>query len=130
VAGAAAERAEAFQAHLIGLSVSPPVMVLPTGVPGVPDTLVVDERAQIYRRRNPAMKAAFGRVVNGRRLTSAWRDEDAAVPPSPTSVSGTRAVDLIVAAQSNPHWPDSPWLDMAERLAVEAGRRSWCLSPK
>jgi hypothetical protein len=48
IVGAAAEVVERFQAHLIGLSVSPPVLVVPAGVPGTPDTLTIDERAQVY----------------------------------------------------------------------------------
>ena len=73
---AAVEVAEKFQAHLIGLSVSPQVRVLPAGVPGTPDTLVIDERAQAYRRHNPEMKAAFEAAVQGRSLTAEWCEQD------------------------------------------------------
>ena len=77
IVGGAVELAERFQAHLIALSVSPPVLVVPTGMPGTPDTMVVDERCQAYRRDNPAMKAAFEAAVKERSFTSEWREEDA-----------------------------------------------------
>lgn len=71
--GAAVELAERFQSHLTGLSIAPPVRVLPTGVPGTPDTLVIDERGQAYRRDNPEMKAAFEAAVQGRARLSMQR---------------------------------------------------------
>jgi nucleotide-binding universal stress UspA family protein len=110
---AAAEVAERFQAHLIGLSVSPPVLVIPAGVPGTPDTLTIDERAQVYRRDNPAMKAAFQAAVEGKTLTSEWREADA----------GTSTIaDLIVAAQPDWQWAVSAELDVGDHLTVAAGR--------
>ena len=121
--GAAVEVGEKFQAHLIGLSVSPPVRVVPTGMPGSPDTLVIDERGQAYRRDNPEMKATFEAAVQGRGLTAEWREEDA----GSTAVADVAAryasgADLIVAAQRDPRWSESRWADIGDRLAVEAGR--------
>jgi nucleotide-binding universal stress UspA family protein len=121
--GAAVELAERFQAHLIGLSISPPVLVVPSGMPGTPDTMVIDERCQAYRRDNPAMKAAFEAAVHGRSLTSEWREEDAGDSPvADVAVRHARTADIIVAAQRDPRWSWSIWLDAAERLAVEGGR--------
>jgi nucleotide-binding universal stress UspA family protein len=121
--GAAVEVAERFQAHLIGLSVSPQVRVLPAGVPGSPDTLVIDERAQAYRRHNPEMKAAFEAAVQGRDLTAEWREEDAG-NAAVVDVAGHYAsgADLVVAAQRDPRWSESRWADIGDRLAVEGGR--------
>lgn len=65
IVDAAVELAERFQAHLVGLSVSPPVLVVPAGVPGTADPMMIDERAQVYRRDNPTMKAAFQAAVEG-----------------------------------------------------------------
>jgi hypothetical protein len=44
VAEAAARVAAQFEAHLVALSVTPPVYVAPTGMPGTPDTLVIADR--------------------------------------------------------------------------------------
>jgi nucleotide-binding universal stress UspA family protein len=123
IVGTAVELAERFQAHLVGLSVSPSVLVVPTGVPGTPDTMVIDERCQAYRRDNPALKAAFDAAVEGRSLTSEWREEDARTwTVADIVIKHARAADLIVAAQRDWHWPVSGELDVGDRLAVAAGR--------
>jgi nucleotide-binding universal stress UspA family protein len=123
ILASAVELAERFQAHLIGLSVAPPVRVVPAGMPGTPDTLVIDERCLAYRRDNPKMTAAFDAAVQGRQLTSEWCEEDA-LGSTVAEVVGRYAggADLIVAAQRDPRWSESPQLDVADRLAVEAGR--------
>ena len=94
IVGAAVELAERFQSHLTGLSIAPPVRVLPTGVPGTPDTLVIDERGQAYRRDNPEMKAAFEAAVQGRARTLHAKDEDTAGAIVGTAQS--KSCDLIV----------------------------------
>ncbi len=122
-AGAAVELAERFQAHVVGLSVSPPVLVVPTGAPGSPDTMVIDERAQVYRRDNLAMKATFQAAVEGKTLTSEWREEDAGTSTIvDVVIRHARTVDLVVAAQRDWHWSVSAELDVGDRLAVAAGR--------
>jgi nucleotide-binding universal stress UspA family protein len=123
ILGAAVELADRFQAHLIGLSVSPPVVVVPAGMPGSPDTMVIDERAQVYRRDNPAMKAAFQAAVEGCTFTSEWREEDAGTSSiAEVVIKYARAADLIVAAQRDWQWSVSAQLDVGDRLAIEAGR--------
>jgi hypothetical protein len=123
IVGAAVELAERFQAHLVGLSVSPPVLVVPAGVPGTPDTLTIDERAQVYRRDDPAMKAALQAAAEGKTLTSEWREADAGTSTIADVVIGhARAADLIVAAQRDWQWSVSAELDVGDRLAVAAGR--------
>jgi nucleotide-binding universal stress UspA family protein len=121
--GAAVELAERSQAHLIGLSVSPPVLVVPAGVPGTPDTMVIDERAQVYRRDNPAMKAALQAALEGKTLTTEWREEDAGTSTiADVVIRHARAADLVVAAQRDWQWSVSAELDVGDRLAVAAGR--------
>ena len=121
--GAAVELAERFQGHLIGLSIAPPVRVLPTGVPGTPDTLVIDEREQAYRRDNPEMKAAFEAAVQDRSLSAEWCEEDAGSEAvADVAARYASGADLIVAAQRDPRWSESRWADIGDRLAVEAGR--------
>ena len=123
IVGAAVELAERFQAHLVGLSVAPPVLVVPAGVPGSPDTMVIDERAQVYRRDNPAMKTAFQAAVDRKTLTSEWREEDAGTSTiADVVIRHARTADLIVAAQRDWHWSVSAELDVGDRLAVAAGR--------
>jgi nucleotide-binding universal stress UspA family protein len=123
IVGAAVELAERFQAHLVGLSVAPPVLIVPAGVPGSPDTMVIDERCNVYRRDNPAMKAVFQAAVEGKTLTSEWREEDAGTSTIADAViRHARTADLVVAAQRDWHWSVSAEFDVGDRLAVAAGR--------
>jgi nucleotide-binding universal stress UspA family protein len=123
VLGPAVQIAAQSQAHLVGLSITPPVVIIPTGMPGAPDTMVVDEHCEVYRKDNPEMKAVFEAAGRARSLVTEWREVDA-VSMSVTEVAleHARAVDLIVAAQANTQWPGSERLDIADRLVMEGGR--------
>jgi nucleotide-binding universal stress UspA family protein len=121
--GPAADIAAAFQAHLIGVSVTPPVVVIPTGMPGAPDTMVIDEHCEAYRKDNPEMKAAFEAAARARNLVAEWREDDAGNSTVADVVQQhARAADLVVAAQTDKAWAGSSHLDIADRLAVESGR--------
>jgi nucleotide-binding universal stress UspA family protein len=123
IAGSAAGLGERLGSHLIGLSVAPPFQVVPTGMPAAPDALVIDDRAQAYRRDNPMLKAAFEAAVRDRSVTSEWREEDAgSATVADIVIRHASGADLVVVAQRDPHWPESPWLEVAERLAVDGGR--------
>jgi nucleotide-binding universal stress UspA family protein len=114
--------AEAFQAHLIGLSVVPPVAVISTGAPeGVP--IIVDDHCKLYREENPIMRSAFANATQGRGFVSEWRDEEAdAFGVGERVLQYARAADLVIAGQTDPDWPGSDMLDVADRLAMESGR--------
>jgi nucleotide-binding universal stress UspA family protein len=123
VTEAAAAVAHRFQAHLIGLSVTPPVAIIPSGMPGAPDAIVIDDHCVAYRKDNAAMRAAFEAAAVGQSSTVEWQEADA----DNAGVAGivlplARAADLVVAAQSEANWQGSPYLDIADRLAVESGR--------
>ena len=62
---AAATVAKRFQAHLVGVSVTPPVAVIPSGMPGTPDAIVLDDQCVAYRKDNPALRAAFEAAAGG-----------------------------------------------------------------
>jgi len=114
---------EAFQAHLMGLSVVPPVAVFPAGTPGAPDVMIVDEHCKAYRADNPAMRAAFESAVRGRGFAAEWRDAEAdAFGVAATVLQCARAADLVVASQADPDWPWTERLDIADRLVMESGR--------
>lgn len=119
----AVQLAERFRAHLIGLSVVPPVMVLPAGVPGAPDTVVVDTHCQDYRRESPKMRTALEAAASGRGFVAEWREVDAGADSvAEVALQHARAADLVIAAQTDPRWAGSIHLDVADRLAMEAGR--------
>jgi len=113
--------AEMFEAHLRALSVVPPPMVTTT-VPGGP-IAVIDAHCGVYRAENPEMKAAFEEATRGRALVPEWRDAEAdGYPVLDIVLRYGRASDLVVAGQTDREWWGSHYLDVADRLAVEAGR--------
>lgn len=118
---ATANLAESFQAHLVALSVVPPRTVVVDG-PGVPP-LVIDAHCEQYRADNQAMKAVFESAARGRAFTAEWREDEAdTFCVADCIVPYARAADLVVASQTDPDWPGSVSLDVADRLAIESGR--------
>lgn len=115
----AAEVAAQFGAHLIGLSVTPPVYVVPAGMPGTPDTIVVDEHCKAYRKHNPEMKAAFEAAARRHKLAAEWREVDAGSRSvAEAALEHASTVDLIVAGQK----AGLGRLDIADRLVLGNGR--------
>jgi nucleotide-binding universal stress UspA family protein len=118
----AANLANAFQAHLVGLSVVPPVVIVSTGAAFGPP-VIVEAHCELYRADNPAMRAAFENATRGRAFAAEWRDDDAgAFGVADCVLPYAHAADLVVASQTDPEWPGTDRLDIAERLAMEAGR--------
>lgn len=114
--------AEKFQAHLIGLSVAPPISVMTPGAFAAPP-MIDDSRRQLYHLQNPALRSAFEDTTRGGTFTAEWRDADA----GPFGVADVvlehgRAADLIVASRTDPDWPAREWLDVSDRLAIDSGR--------
>jgi nucleotide-binding universal stress UspA family protein len=124
VTGAAVEIADRFGAHLIGLSVSPPVHIIPAGMPGTPDVIVVDTRAQAYRQDNSKLRRAFFEAVKGgSKVVAEWRERDADRASLVDIVlASARAADLTIVAQTDGDWPQSSHLDIDEALILESGR--------
>ena len=123
LAETAAELARPFEAHLVGLSVTPPAAIIPSGMPGTPDTIVLDAHCVAYRRDNGAMRAAFEASARKASLSAQWLEADADRASVADVVLGhARAADIVVAAQSDRSWQSTLYLDIADRLAVESGR--------
>ena len=112
--------AEKFQAHFVALSIVPPMAVI-TEANGY--SMVIDDHCKAYRERRPEMRAVFEAAVANRAFTTEWRDDDAGTTPVVDCVlPHARATDLVIASQADPGSPTSGWLDIADRLAIEAGR--------
>ena len=114
--------ASAFQSHIIGLSVVPPVSVVATGALEAPP-IIVDAHCELYRQDVAPMRQQFEAATAGRPVTFEWRDLDAgAFGVVDVVVEHGRTADLIVALQTDADWPFSEWLDVADGVAVESGR--------
>src|SRR5215467_14559201 len=121
--GVAAPLAAAFGGRLVGVSVIPPVAVIPAGMPGAADVIVIDEHAKAYRAENPAMRRAFEDAARAHDVVTEWREGDAGRSSVASVVMRhARTADLVVALQTASDWKGSLDLDIADRLALESGR--------
>jgi nucleotide-binding universal stress UspA family protein len=112
-----------FDARLVGISVTPPIAVIPAGIPGTPDTIVVDAHCKAYRAENPEMKVSFEAAARARNVAAEWREDDAGSGSvAKTVLRHARAAGLLIAAQSAPEWMGSLALDIPDTLALESGR--------
>lgn len=121
---AASEVASRFNAHLIGLSISPPVFVFPAGMPGTPDTLVIDERRKAYHSDNPHLRSAFlEAAARMQTVVPEWREMEAdRASVSEIALGHARSADLVVVSQADPAWSGSAYLDATEELLMGSGR--------
>jgi nucleotide-binding universal stress UspA family protein len=123
VANVAAELASRFSAHLIGLSVSPPIHLIPAGMPGTPDVIVDDARRLAYRKDIPDLRHTFLETSQTHGLAPEWRERDADTASlSKTVLAAARRVDLVVLAQKDHAWPSSAHLDVDDAVIMGAGR--------
>jgi nucleotide-binding universal stress UspA family protein len=114
--------AERFQAHVLGLSIVPPVAIISTHA-ALGSPMVIDTHCRLYRAENPVLKSAFKSATRDRALSAEWREDEAdAFGVAKRVVQYARAADLVVASQTDPQWPGSERLDVADRLAIESGR--------
>jgi hypothetical protein len=118
---AAAEIADRFQAYLLRLSVSPRVLTIPAGMPGTPDTIVIDDRFQAYREDNRQLRDGFFEAAAERRkVVPEWRECDAGQSTVVDIVTNyARNSDLLVASQSD---AGSAHLDVVSAVTIASGR--------
>jgi nucleotide-binding universal stress UspA family protein len=113
--------AERFEAHLLALSVVPPMTVVSVGPHAPP--MVMDTHCELYRAENPMMRSAFEAATHSRALTAEWRDDEAdGFGIAERVLQYARAADLVVASQTDRQWRGSERLDVADRLVMESGR--------
>jgi nucleotide-binding universal stress UspA family protein len=113
--------ARTFDAHLIGLSVHPPIVVVP-GIAGG-DVMVIEDHRHAYRQESARLKTAFEAATQGQSFAAEWREADAAYDTAATHiVEHGRCTDLIIASQKDPDWLTSEHLEAPDRLVLESGR--------
>lgn len=119
---AAVPLARAQSAHLIGLTVLPPYIVMPAGDDtGV--SVTIDEHRIAYQTDVRRMKMMFKDATRDLPIASEWREADANFNSVVNVVlEHGRTADLIVATQTNRLWGNSYLLEDVERLVLGAGR--------
>ena len=114
--------ARIFDAHLIGMGIVPPFVIIPTGE-SAGTTVTIDEHREAYRSDLAAMKASFAESTNGQTFTSGWHEEDAGMGTVPAIlIEEGRLADLVVISQRSTAWGQSNLFEAPERLALESGR--------
>lgn len=114
--------AHVFDAHIIGLAILPPVVIIPAG-DGMGIGVTLDEHRDIYRVTMRALKQAFEAATKSQTDTGEWRERDASLGTVPgVVIEQGIAVDLIVASQVSPDWNNANMMEAPERLALESGR--------
>lgn len=115
----AAQLATRFNAHLIGLHAYAAVPASP--IPMASSALGSIVAAE--RRNSEAIAEVFQRMTTGKPYVAEWQLQKVPhVDLASVVMDHGRAVDLIVAGQTDPDWDLSPLLDFPERLALESGR--------
>jgi nucleotide-binding universal stress UspA family protein len=123
VASVAAQLASRYSAHLIGLSVSPPVHLIPAGMPATPDVIVDDARRLAYRQEISDLRHTFLETSRAHGIAAEWRERDAdSASLARLVVAAARRADLVVLAQKDPAWPSSVYLDVDDAVIMGAGR--------
>jgi nucleotide-binding universal stress UspA family protein len=113
--------ARRYNAHVIGLHVSPGISGPPIPQPGGKEVIEIAFGRE--RKESDAIAAIFSRMTANQPFVSEWR---AVTVPlfelSAVVMDYARCADLIVAGQADPDWEFSQVLDFPERLAIESGR--------
>jgi nucleotide-binding universal stress UspA family protein len=119
---AAVSMADRMRAHLIGLTVMPPFVVVPA-MDGTGVTVSVDQHRDAYQADIAALKALFIKATAGQSFQSEWREADAGFATAAGAIiEHCRTVDIVIASQQEPAWRYSSMLEEPERIAIESGR--------
>jgi nucleotide-binding universal stress UspA family protein len=108
-----------FNSHLIGFHAY-------SAVPASPIPMASSALGSIVaaeRMNREAIADAFKRMTGGKSYVADWQLQKVPhVDLASVVMERGRAVDLIVAGQTDPDWDLSPLMDFPERLALESGR--------
>ena len=114
--------ARSMDAHLIGLTVVPPYVVIPA-MDGMGTTVSVEQHRDAYRVEIASLKRAFSEATSLQAAKFEWREADAAFATGADRIiEHGRACDLVIVSQTNDAWPYSTYLEEPARLAMECGR--------
>ena len=115
----------ANKAHLIGLAVLPPIIIVPDmdGISGA----VIEQHRVAYSAQMKRMQEVFNAVCAKQGVSASWvaLDCEAANPFGSVAtvvVDQARHVDLVITGQTDQEWALTGQLDVGEEVVTEAGR--------
>lgn len=119
---AAVPLARAANAHLVGLAVVPPYVVLPAMDGGGASATIEDHR-EAFRSEMTRLAEMFRRATAELPLPAEWLEADAAFDSvAARLLEHCRTADLIVASQADVQWSGSALLEDPVRIVMESGR--------
>lgn len=114
--------ARKMQGHLIGFSVIPPYVVVPS-LESAGAGATVEEHRDAYRGEMATIKAAFEAGIAQLSPPAEWREADAGFGnATSTLLEHARCADLVVMSQADEAWDSSGLLEDPVRVALESGR--------
>jgi nucleotide-binding universal stress UspA family protein len=124
---AAGAVAATHNAHLIGVSVIPPLMLPQTSDFAIAVPSMIEAHRDAYRAEENRMRKLFDVAVQGApsgAYTAEWRSLDAYQLASAVQLilPVARASDLIVVSQADVNWDGTVALDFPDTLATDSGR--------
>ena len=125
---AATAMAIAHRAHLIGLSVIPPVIIPQTSDIAIAVPSMIEAHRDAYRIEEARMRQAFETATQHTsapgHFTAEWRSLDSYHLASAIQMilPVARASDLIVVSQADRNWDGTVMLDFPDTLATDSGR--------
>jgi nucleotide-binding universal stress UspA family protein len=121
VLGPAMHLARRYNSHLIGMHVYASMPAPPVAM--AYGAQVLGSIVAIEQKDTEAIAAIFKEATANQPFVAEWRQLKVPhVDLAGVVMEHGRAVDLIVAGQTDPDWDLSPLLDFPERLALESGR--------
>lgn len=125
---AAIATASANRAHLIGLSVVPPVIIPQTSDIAIAVPSIIEAHREAYRAEEARMRQVFETATQEAaapgQFTAEWRSVDSYHLASAIQMvlPVARACDLIIAGQADNNWDGTVMLDFPDTLATGSGR--------
>lgn len=115
--------ARPHSAHIIGLFVLPPPLIIGAGMPGAPSPLIIDHVRKHVQKNVDVVKVIFDAAIAGSGCVGEWRVEDAENSSvSEVLLAHARSADLIVDSQPIGHADELDANDLADLLVIESGR--------
>ena len=114
--------ARSMDAHVIGLCVVPPYVIIPTSDMGS-SSVTVDAHREAYQAEMALLKTAFITTFKGETFRHEWLELDAGfASAASTIITLARSADLVVASQREADWRYADMLEEPDRIAMESGR--------
>ena len=120
--GVAVPLARRMSAHLIGLTVVPPYVVVPA-MEGGGTSITVEEHREAYRNDMAKLKAKFEAATQDLNKPAEWRVADAQFGTvAGMVIDQGRSADLIITCQQDRDWGNSTMFEEPDRIVLESGR--------